>query len=585
MGRARGSATWADDVGQPRESRAPPPGYPGRDTSRYGVAMRSSVAVSRAVPRVRAVLVCVALVAFAAIASADVVVLKDGRRIEGSVVSEANGIVKVQTSFGEQTFKASDVAAIERSKTRSQELSDRWRAAKTAEDFFQLGKWAEERKLAADAKKCFVRAIEVDATHAGAHTALGHVLYKGEWLTPAERELRMARDLEAEMTARGLVRWRDQWVTPEEKEHFEKNEVLVDGKWIPFEAAQRAQGLELCGTEWLPRAEAHARNDVRATAEVAKVEFALALGPDAIVAGTASQTVVDQIGAGLVTGRAWFDGVYAPPRGLELFAGRRAELYVFLANEPYLATVPHLAALSPTLPQGWGDAVARAHGLFFIDPWPVSSVRKWFRPEADVVGHSYHHWGHLLVARLGYDGRLLPPWYEEGIAALLEFRVHQRNTVFCRGRASTETASGPSTGEPGGKAPPATKTKRGAVPPPATGPDFDPKTLAAGEWRAALKKNLAAGTVVDFDHLATREFTQLESADIATAMAIVEWLEEQKALRAFHDALRKAAPLAPLRVLENPYERMACYEHAFQSAVKLSTKQADEAWRQWFLSR
>jgi hypothetical protein len=345
------------------------------------------------------------------------------------------------------------------------------------------------------------------------------------------------------------------------------------------------------GAEDVPEAEARARNDVRAVAEIAKVPFALALGPDAIVAGPVAQSFVDAIVTGLATGRAWFDGAYAPPHGLALFGGRRAELYVFLANEPYLATLPHLAALSPALPNGWSDAAANAHGFFYVDPVPVSSVRRWFRAEAHVAGHSYHHWGHLLVARLGYDGRSLPAWYEEGVAALVEFRAHARNTAFCRGASRAQTPSEPSTGEPGGQRTPPTgtkpaKPKRGATPPAAaTGPDFDPKTLAAGEWRAALKKNLAAGTVVDFDHLATREFAQLESADIATAMAIVEWLEQQKALRAFHDALRKAAPPAPLRVLDNTYERLACYEAAFQAAVKLSTKQADEAWRQWFLSR
>ncbi|MBK7878178.1 MAG: hypothetical protein IPJ77_21180 [Planctomycetes bacterium] len=149
------------------------------------------------------------------------------------------------------------------------------------------------------------------------------MLYKGEWLTPAEREVRMARDLEAEMIARGLVRWRDQWVTPEEKVHFEKNEVLVDGKWIPFEAAQRARGLELCGTEWLPRAEALARNDVRATSDVAKVTFALALGPDALVAGPFLPTGLPRRRhrAGLAKGRCGLDVTHAA-EGARASSGR-----------------------------------------------------------------------------------------------------------------------------------------------------------------------------------------------------------------------------------------------------------------------
>lgn len=340
------------------------------------------------------------------------------------------------------------------------------------------------------------------------------------------------------------------------------------------------------GASALARSEELARADVRAASEAAQVPFALALGPDALVAGPVKQSFVDELAAGLVRGRAWFDAAYEPPRGIELFAGRRAELYVFLANEPYLATVPWFAARTPALPQGWSDAVLNAHAFFCLEPVPVASVRRWYRPEAHVAGHTYHQWGHLLVAWLGGDGRLLPAWYEEGVAALVEFRTHGRNDGFCRGAPRADAERGPATGEPAGEPAPPTKTKRGASPPAARAPaEFDARSLAAGTWRASLQQALAAGNVAAFDRLATRDFGELDWADIATAMAIVEWLEAQHGLRAFHAALRKTAPPAPLRVHAAPYERVASYEAAFQAAVKLSTHEADEAWRRWFPSR
>ena len=40
----------------------------------------------------------------------------------------------------------------------------------------------------------------------------------------------------------------------------------------------------------------------------------------------------------------------------------------------------------------------------------------------------------MLVNRLKYDGRLLPPWYEEAVAALVEHHAHAVNRVFCRTR-------------------------------------------------------------------------------------------------------------------------------------------------------
>ena len=533
-----------------------------------------------------ALVLSVALVAGGA--RADIWVLKDGRRIEGTLVSETGGTTTVKTSFGDVAFKTAEVVKVERGKTRAEEFTRRWKDAKTAEDFFQLGKWAEEKKLSADTKKCMLRAVELDTKHAGANTWLGKVEYKGDWMTPAERDARQAADLEAEMLAKGLVRWKDQWVTPEERGHLEKNEVLVDGQWIPFEVAQRKKGLELHGEAWLPRAEALARNDALLVGTAAKVPLAVALGPDALVAGPYPPAFLEGIVAGLAKGRAWFDAVYSAPKGLELFGGRMGELYVFGDNDPYAKSIATMNGWTKTLPAGWAEAVAKTHGFFFSDPFPVSSARKWARAEADLVGHCYHHWGHLLVASLGYDGRVLPPWYEEGIAALAEFRSHGRNAVFCRGKASFEEPTGPSTGGPGPKKDPGTKVKPGSQTKPKAGdeaPDFDPRDLRGGAWAGALKNALDANGVPSFDTLCTKQFTELESAHIAASMGIVQWLESRNALRAFHDELRKHAPPSPLRIHDNPYDRIACYEKAFQAAVKLSTKDADAAWRAWFTSR
>lgn len=540
-------------------------------------------------PRARRLLLgLLALVLAPALARADVWVLKDGRRIEGTLVSETGGTVQVKTSLGDITFKSTDVDRIEKGKTRAEEFSTRWKAATTAEDFYQLGKWAEEKKLTADTKKCMLRAVELDVKHAGANAWLGKVEYKGEWMTPAERDARQAKDLEAEMLAKGLVRWQDQWVTPDEKAHLEKNEVFVEGAWIPFETAQRKKGLELCAGAWLPRAEALARNDALAAGTAAKLALPVALGPDALVAGPYPQEFLDGIVAGLAKGRAWFDATFAAPKGLELFHGRMAELYVFGDDAPYTSTIPTFNAWTKTLPPGWAEAVAKTHGFFYSDPFPLSSARKWGRADQDLVGHCYHHWGHLLVASLGYDGRLLPPWYEEGLAAVAEFRAHGRNAVFCRGKANFDEPTGPSTGGPGAKKDPGTKVKPGSTtkPKPSDLPaDFDPKDLRGGAWAGALKAGLAAGSIPSFDTLCTRQFTELESADIAASMGIVQWLESKNALRAFHDELRKHAPTSPLRVHDNPYDRIACYEKAFQAAVKLSTKDADAAWRAWFTNR
>lgn len=535
----------------------------------------------------RLVLVLTFLTMSAGSLAADTLVLKDGRRIEGTLLSEGVDLVRIHTRLGELEFRRAEIVAIERTKTRSQEFAEREATAKSAEDFHQLGLWAEKQRLKAEAKKSMQRAIALDPKHAAAQTWLGNVLYKDEWMTPAERDLRMGKELEAEMLARGLVRWEDRWVSPAEHEHLAKGEVEENGKWMTPEAQKRLHGLEEFDGQWLPRAEALARADVATAAKLANIPLPLVMTDDAVVTGPFPESLLKETSEGLKRGRAWFDRAFKAPPGLELFGGRRAEFYVFDKDDPYLVTIAHFNSLTTTLPPGWSEAVRETHGYFFADPYPLSSARLWKRSQADLIGHCYHHWGHLLAHRLGYDGRLLPPWYEEGIAALLEYRSHDRNAVFCRGRASVSEVApaGPSTGPPGKKREPTTKGAKASSQPTKVGADFDPKDMREGRWDDALKAGLGAKRATALDELVTRQFTELESADIAAAMGIIEWLESKDGLRAFHDELRKAAPPAPMRVIDSTWEREACYEKAFQAAVKMGWKEADQAWRQWFLTK
>lgn len=519
----------------------------------------------------------------AGVLAADVLVMKDGRRIEGTITAQDAQKVKITTSFGDFEFPMAQVDRIEKGKTSAQNFDERFKAAKSADEFFALGQWADQKKMRAEAKKSMKRALELDPQHAGANLFFGKVQYKGEWLTPAERDARAAADAEAEMLAKGFVRWKDQWVTPEEKGHLEKNEVLVEGKWIPFEAAQRKKGLELFGEQWLPRAEALARADEAKVEDVLKKSLGKAVGDDALVAGDFDTEELERIVAGLKKGRDWFDATYKAPAGLEMFGGRLAELYVWSDNDLYLGGVAHFASLTQSIPPNWTEAVQKSFGFVYWDPLPVSSARLWGRGRDDIEGHCYHHWGHLLGNRLGYDGRLLPPWYEEGLASLMEFRAHGVNLVFCKGELVEKPIPGDGTGG-GGKGPvPDTKVLKKTAPP----ANFDGKTMRGGAWRDALRGGLVKDSIPAFDEIAGRQFNELTLPDITASMAIVEWIEGHGpgALRAFHDELRKAAPPAPNRVLPNSLLREACYDKAFQAAVRLSWKDADAAWRTWFKSR
>lgn len=523
----------------------------------------------------------------AAWAQADVIVHKDGRRIEGTITSEAGGKLKIKTSFGELEFARADIVSIERGKTTAQDYADREKACKTAEDFYQLGLWAQKKLMYAETRACMKKATELDPHHALAQQFFGRVLYKGEWMSPEDRDKKQKSDEEAEMLALGLVRWQDQdgnvrWVTPDEKAHLDKHEVLVEGKWIPFEVAQHLKGLQEFDHRWLPAAEAFARADEAIVEGITHVHYHVVLSDDACLAGPQSEDDLQAVAAGLNRGREWFDATLQSAPGLGLFGGRRAEFYLFTSNDEYVNTVDHFASLTTTVTPEWAEAVKKTHGFLWWDPYPLSSARQWNRPEDDLVGHCYHHWGHLLLNRLGYDGRLLPPWFDEGFAAVMEFRVHERNAVYCRGMKG-EKPDGPTTG---GGAPHKNDTKAGKAPA-KTAPvaPFDPKAMRNGQWKAALAAGISE--VPAFDELASLQFNELEMSDIAASMGIVQWLESlgPGTLRKFLDVLRKDAPPSPTRVHALSWERDNMYDEAFKAAAGMTRKEADAAWRTWLAKK
>jgi hypothetical protein len=499
-------------------------------------------------------------------AFADILHLKDGRRIEGQVVEETTKVVRIKTRLGELEFKPSEVESIERGKTKSQEFDERWARAVTGDDFFELGKWAEKKRLRKETRKAMKQAVRIDPKHAGANSWLGLVEYRGDWMTPEERDRRMAADREAEMREKGLVRYGKRWVTPAERDKLEAGLVLHGGEWIPFAEAQRAKGLEEFEGRWITRSEAFARLHAAEASLRAGIPFALHFNEEALIAGPAEPEFLSRVGDGILIGRKWFNEEMHASPGLLLLGDRLAEFYAFAGeNKPYIDTVEYFASLTPTLPEGWAPIAARSHGFFWTDPFALSSARRWHRGIAELEGHCYHHWGHMLLNRLEYDGRLLPPWYDEAFASLTEFNIHDRNAVFCRSRTTASTG---------------TVAKKSATP-------YSLKRVREGGWRKALMEALKAGVVPTIADLSKRDFGDLEVLDIATGMGILEWIDshDKLALRKFHTVLRRSAPEVPLRIIRNVHERLAVYDAAFEAATGEKWVGAERAWRKWFLSR
>lgn len=161
------------------------------------------------VPMVALILFVLSVVALSEVGLADIVHLKNGGRIEGKV-TDLGGSLLVKHRYGTVEVQKSDVLRIEE-KASLADLYDARRTKidpKEPADLVALGLWCRENGWESRAREDFEAALLLDPEHAGAHEALGHILYEGVWRT--EREV---------MELKGYV--------------------LVEGTWLPRREAEQ----------------------------------------------------------------------------------------------------------------------------------------------------------------------------------------------------------------------------------------------------------------------------------------------------------------------------------------------------------
>jgi hypothetical protein len=152
-------------------------------------------------------LAALALVVLAAPALADVVHLKNGRTIEGTV-TKLGDKVNVKTQFGSISLASSEVVRIEKKSTIEEQFRTRRAALKDndLEGRLALALWLRSEGFKVLATRELQAIVKADPLHRGAHHTLGHVRFNGKWMTRNDS-----------MKAQGYVKFEGRWVTAEEK--------------------------------------------------------------------------------------------------------------------------------------------------------------------------------------------------------------------------------------------------------------------------------------------------------------------------------------------------------------------------------
>ncbi|MDP6110521.1 MAG: tetratricopeptide repeat protein [Planctomycetota bacterium] len=139
----------------------------------------------------------------------DILHFKDGRKLEGEVKA-GDSKISIKTRFGSFSFKKSEIARIEKSKTPAQEYEER--AAKLGKEdaagHYSLALWCKSKRLHREMREELELVLILSPDHSGARRALGYKKAGGKWLSAKE-----AKSLEAKKTKTGGVRKE----TPESK--------------------------------------------------------------------------------------------------------------------------------------------------------------------------------------------------------------------------------------------------------------------------------------------------------------------------------------------------------------------------------
>lgn len=168
----------------------------------------------------RLLMAAVLIFAAADVVLADVVVLKDGRKLEGKIVKETESTLTLRMKYGEVEYRLSQVASVERCPTAQEEYEKKaGEVEKTAGAHYRLGRWCARKGLHEEARKHYKRALEIDGSYTPAGRALRYEKVDGKWLPRAE-----ARE------ARGLVKFEGKWITRQKRDKIllERDSVRQD---------------------------------------------------------------------------------------------------------------------------------------------------------------------------------------------------------------------------------------------------------------------------------------------------------------------------------------------------------------------
>lgn len=453
----------------------------------------------------------------AARVEADTVHLKSGGKLVGEIVAENDASIEVRTKFGVQRISRADVARVERGDTPGEELKKKLSelSPSDANGVYELALYAREHRLTKEFQALLEKTVEIDPMHAGANELLGRIKYKGKYVTPEERDRLEAEARREQMLAQGLVEHEGRFVTPEEKEKLEQGLVLRDNEWISADDAKVRDGFVKVADQWI-RGEDHWVNETRREVSTAverplRVEVSDHVAVYSDIEGDFTTKLI----ALLEKGYQNFAREFGAGNELAWLGGKRVDIFAFKTRFQYEKFVTWAGSFRG-LGADWGERAKRVVSVYGFAQWSMGATYMANRGGSLTAAQCANMLGHILINRYRFEGKALPPFFDESFAAMFEFDLLKKNAVFTLGSGRYERSL----------------------------QKDELKFFEDGQWIEALRESMRTLADTPLEQAVRRDFSDLIQMDVAKGMCLfTRWRSMgDDTLKRFFDALRDRWP-------------------------------------------
>lgn len=492
-------------------------------------------------------------------AQLSVVSQKDGKKIEGFVLSQDDKTVRIETLDGKTlSIIKSNVDVIEETKRWGDPAIDEEFLKLAADDADGLAKLAETAK-AKNLKSwshMVQAALKLDKNNETANKLLGREKVGDKWYsTKKEADLARAKLRDEDMKAKGFVQVgsgdKRGWIKKEHKSGYDKSQkdfMLDDeGVYRPTAEVMSEKGMELSGGKWIPRASPEDKNDCAAFKQEFEVDcYGMSTKHFRIFSTEHKIEKVAEFAALAEKNYKWFLEKMGKPSDTELFPeNAKGQLWFVKDKRLFDKVINKWGASRFGMNPDWIAYITRPGGAngthSGLGLYGLVSVEQ--LDETGVKASAIHNSSHMLVEWfVRIPGKGAPDWLVEGWSHYAENNFLNIGQQTCVTKASYGAGGG-----------------------------ISDKKFTTKDAKDRCKTMIRDAEDDAFENVSKKDLNSLNGDDLAKGYTIVDWLM----------ATRREGFVKFLETMRESGDEKTYQPTALKGAFNWTYAELDAEWRKW----